>query len=333
MSKGGLTTPRAQPSPANRTHLRGAPPPGRAWTARKSRRNQRCDHLRRLIPAWRGRFRPRRLECVFLSSSVDRRCPDPGESRSAGIKGRRGKRAQLEDFRNDPCRGKAGAGTRRHFTPQRAASGGRWRRRRRHRRREGFDAAVPARPRARVEGRHLRGRLHRPGRRAVRRGLPDLAADPEPVQRPAADPAGGQAADAGRGRGPAAAARAWCGPAELAPQRDAPDLAGRHRLPGPDRLQVRPARPYTLLHHVAGAADRLARPADEVVRCDRQHLPGRHRPHPAAVDHLRLQRHVPRPADQRRVRQARDRPVREPPGREPAQPGPAGLRFDPTSRS
>ena len=68
------------------------------------------------------------------------------------------------------------------------------------------------------------------------------------------------------------------GPAELVPQRDAPDLAERDRVPGPDRLQVRPAGPDALVHHVAGAADQRARPAGQVVRRERQHLPGRHRP-------------------------------------------------------
>ena len=49
------------------------------------------------------------------------------------------------------------------------------------------------------------------------------------------------------------------------------------------------------------------------LNLDRQDVPGRHHPDAAAVDHLRLQRHLPRAADQRRVRQAGAGPVREPP--------------------
>ncbi len=43
----------------------------------------------------------------------------------------------------------------------------------------------------------------------------------------------------------------------------------RHRVPGSDRLQVRPARPRPLVHHVAGAADQRAGPAGPVVRLGR----------------------------------------------------------------
>ena len=46
----------------------------------------------------------------------------------------------------------------------------------------------------------------------------------------------------------------------------------------------------------------------------------------SAQHDLRLQRHLPRTADQRRIRQARPRPLRESPRREPAEPGPAGFR-------
>ncbi len=138
-------------------------------------------------------------------------------------------------------------------------------------------------PRPAHEGRPLQRDLDRPRRLALRRGLPDLAADPDPVHRPAADPAGGHAADAGRGGGPAAAARAGYRSAELVPQRDAPALAGRDRVPGPDRLQVRPARPYALVHQLAGDADRQGRQERHVLRRGRQHLPGRHHADAAAA--------------------------------------------------
>ncbi len=109
--------------------------------------------------------------------------------------------------------------------------------------------------------------------------------------------------------------------------RAASDLAETDRLSGPDRVQDRPAGPAARLHHVAGAADRRQRPADRFVRRFRQDLPGGHPAEPPAEHDLRLQRHLPGTADQRRIRQAGARPVREPPRREPVEPRPAGLRF------
>ena len=85
-------------------------------------------------------------------------------------------------------------------------SGGRCRRR--SGRRQGADGAHHADAWPRDAGRSVRGRLDRPRGRSLHRGVPDEPADPEPVQRSPADPAGGEAADAGRGGGAAAARRA-----------------------------------------------------------------------------------------------------------------------------
>ena len=73
------------------------------------------------------------------------------------------------------------------------------------------------------------------------------------------------------------------------------------------------------LHHLAGAADRHERAS----RPSRSTPPARPTPparsaYAAAEHDLRVQRHLPRPDDQRRVRQAGAGPLRQPPRREPA---------------
>ena len=82
---------------------------------------------------------------------------------------------------------------------------------------------------------------------------------------------------------------------------------------------------HSLTHSDVLAIDKNGRPVP-VLRRGRQDLPGRDEAEAAAEHHLRLQRGLPRPDDQRRVRQAGPGAVRQPPGREPPEPGPSGLR-------
>ena len=79
-----------------------------------------------------------------------------------------------------------------------------------------------------------------------------------PFTRPAAHPEGARSGAEVGLQQLGQAARTRCRAAELAGQRAAPDLAEPDRLPGPDRLQDRPAGAAARLHHVAGAADRRA---------------------------------------------------------------------------
>ena len=165
------------------------------------------------------------------------------------------------------------------------------------------------------------------GRRLpLHRGVPGLAADPQPVQRPAADPAGAQAAQPGGGGGADPPPGPGVGSAELVRQRDPPAVADAIGFPDPIVYDIK----VQVAQHSFTSSQVLpidaAGPADPVVRRERQHVPGRHRPDPAAVDHLRRSTGLPGPDDQRRVRQAGAGPVQQPPGREPAEPGPAGLR-------
>ena len=170
--------------------------------------------------------------------------------------------------------------------------------------------------------------LDRPGRLAVRRGLPDLAADPHPVHRPAADPAGGHAADAGRGGGAAAAARVR---ASVSRTRSATRRTSSGRTRSGSR--TRSSTSSTCSSVRTRSPRRRCMPIDKDGKNAKSFdaagntYPAGHRADAAAEHDLRLQRHVPRSADQRRVRQAGPGPVREPPGREPAEPGPAGLRL------
>ncbi len=191
-------------------------------------------------------------------------------------------------------------------------------------RRPGAGPAVPRLARADVSQRRVRRGCGDHHQRAVPRGLPDQPTDRVAVHRPAAGAEGARAGAAVRVQELGEAARTGSRAAELVGQPAAPAVAGPHAgdpdaelLPGPDRLQDRPADPDARLHHLAGAADRRDRPAHGLVR--RGGKPrGRRQPVAAAEHDLRVQRHLPRPDDQRRVRQAGDRPVREPPRREPA---------------
>ena len=127
-------------------------------------------------------------------------------------------------------------------------------------------------------GRRLRRRVDRPGRRDLHRGVPDQPADPHPVHRSAADPAGGHAADAGRGRGTAAAARPGHRPAELVPQRDAPDLARTRsgsRTRSSTSSTCRSARTRSRRRRCCRSTRSASRRV--VLRRDGQELPGRAR--------------------------------------------------------
>ena len=75
--------------------------------------------------------------------------------------------------------------------------------------------------------------------------------------------------------------------------------------------QIKGAGRRPQLHLVAGAADQQLRQERHAAR-ERQREPAQ----PAREHDLRLQRDLPGPADQRRVRPRRARALREPPGRE-----------------
>ena len=102
-----------------------------------------------------------------------------------------------------------------------------------------------------------------------------------------------------------------------AAQRAPPDLDQRHRVPRTRSSTRSSAGQHPLVHVVAGAADQLARAADESVRRSRQDVPGGHGADAAAEHDLRVQRHVPGADDQCRVRPAGAGALREPPRREP----------------
>ena len=195
----------------------------------------------------------------------------------------------------------------------------------------GSGQTLPREPGAAVDQWRVRRGVRRAGERALSRAVPDESVDRLAVQRPVADPAGAGTGAQERvyvvGEPTGSGAR----PAELAGQPAAPALAEPGRVSGPDRVQDRPAHHYACVHHLAGAADRLHGSTDGVVRGDQRGQRGHPSCGPAAdvaCQHdLRLQRHLPGPDDQRRVRQAGPGAIREPPRREPARPGPAGLRL------
>ena len=96
---------------------------------------------------------------------------------------------------------------------------------------------------------------------------------------------------------------------------------GRELSEQADHLPQQPPGGPPQLHLVAGPDAR------RLPRREGQADPGRHgRGEAPRQHHLRLQREVPRPHDQRGVREARMRSVRQPARPEPVQPGPTGLR-------
>ena len=110
----------------------------------------------------------------------------------------------------------------------------------------------------------------RPGsarrRPVLQGGLPDQPADPRAVQGRAADPEGAPAV-------PKSEFSSWAYPPGPGAGQQNSLRNERHqmwprraRLPGPDRLQDRRARPHARLHHLQGPADRPDRPARGLLR-------------------------------------------------------------------
>ena len=171
-----------------------------------------------------------------------------------------------------------------------------------------------------VDRRGVRRVGDRDRRRApLHRGVPDQPADPGAVQRRAAHPEGARARatdyqdwDQPPGPGPGQQNSLGNERHQIWPSPDRPGY------PGPDRLQDRPAgRRRTLHHSQVLPIDKGGKPTVSFDADGKTYRRGRHAD--AADEHdLRLQRHLPRADDQRRVRQAGAGPVREPPRREPA---------------
>ena len=169
--------------------------------------------------------------------------------------------------------------------------------------------------------RRVRRDLDRARRPAVlHRGLPDQPADPGAVHGPAADPEGA-GADADSRSTPdldeAARARARRSRTRCA---TSGTRSGRSAVGYPDPLVykidllVRTA----LLHHLAGAADRQERPADGLLRRQRQAGAGRQARTLPPSTIYGFNGTFPGPMINAEYGKPAPGPLREPPGREPA---------------
>ena len=163
----------------------------------------------------------------------------------------------------------------------------------------------------------LRVRDHDRRPAALHRGVPDQPADPGAVQGRAADPEGAAP--------PESEYEDWdkpagtrAGPAELAGQRAAPDVA-EPDLGYPDPIVYKIDLQVSTHDFTTSQVLPITTNGKPTVSfdADRQDLRRGHQAHAAAQHDLRVQRHVPGPDDQRRVRQAGAGPVREPSRREP----------------
>jgi hypothetical protein len=128
---------------------------------------------------------------------------------------------------------RANGGAGRGVPPHTVEVGGRWRSRCRAGRRTGGGSSVSRGARAALGRRCVRGHVDDLGRPALHRSVPDQPADPGSLHRRAVHPDG---AAPGAAVGSHTCTRPGTRPAELAGERDAPDLAEPDRLSGPHHL-------------------------------------------------------------------------------------------------